>query len=198
MVLEELWPDVSPNQASNSLHQTLYFLRKELVESHSRPLVEYIPVESEIVYLDPDLVHIDSVAFMRQASDLMASGRATRVPLHLLESYRGPFAPEFEYDEWAIPWRDSIHSAFLHLSEGAARARLRDGLSLEATRILAHAVDVDPRALEMRGLMVAALEKSGSAAAARQLYVSFADQYRKDYAAEPPTLAALLQDANAL
>jgi hypothetical protein len=66
---------------------------------------------------------------------------------------------------------------------------------MEATRILTHATDVDPHALELKGLLVAALERSGSTAAARQLYVSFADQYRKDYAAEPPTMAALEQDA---
>ena len=36
------------------------------------------------------------------------------------ERYAGRFAPEFEYEEWAIGWRDRLHALYLHLVHATA------------------------------------------------------------------------------
>ena len=33
----------------------------------------------------------------------------------MLALYRGHFAPEFEYEEWADEWRTHLHTTYLHL-----------------------------------------------------------------------------------
>ena len=52
-VLEALWPSQSPAGAANSLHQTLFYLRRDIDpyfnESHS---VHYLVVEPDLVYFD--------------------------------------------------------------------------------------------------------------------------------------------------
>jgi len=192
-VFDALWPDMDSAQAANSLHQTLYFLRRELVArpEDGKPLVAYVPVESELVYLDSEVVHIESVAFARQARELI--GRDSRSPevVTLLQSYSGRFAPEFEYEDWAIDWRDQTHSAFLNLTEQAARSRL-PMRAPEAAAILGHALEVDPGATELKPLAAAALHLSGSQAAARLLYDRYVEECVRDFGEAPSPLEEVL------
>jgi two-component SAPR family response regulator len=146
-----------------------------------------------MVFLDPELVHIESVAFVRQASNLAHRNPLAPDALSLLTSYRGRFAPEFEYEQWAIQWRDHTHSYFLDLAEQASRARIASGQSPEATAILRHALTVDPEALELKPLMAAALHLSGSQAAAKHLYGQYMRESEREYGVAPGTLSSLLR-----
>jgi DNA-binding SARP family transcriptional activator len=192
-VLDALWPEMDPVAAGNSLHQTLFFLRRELVEhpKGQKPLVEYVPVGGDIVQLVPELVHVDSVAFLRQANEVSTKRPESPEALALVQAYGGTFAPEFEYDEWAIHWRDHLHSVFLGLAERAARARL-PGRAAEATAILRHSLEVDPSALELKALLAGAMYMAGSHAAARVLYQQYSSEALSEFGEQPPPLAHLL------
>lgn len=192
-VLDALWPEMDPVGAGNSLHQTLFFLRRELVEipKGEKPLVEYVPVAGDVIHLVPELVHVDSVAFLRQAGDVATKRPESAEALSLVKSYTGSFAPEFEYEEWAMPWRDHVHSVFLSLAERAARARLPDRAP-EAAAILRHALEVDPSAIELKALLAAATYMAGSHAAARVLYQQYVHEALGEFGEEPPPLAHLV------
>jgi ATP/maltotriose-dependent transcriptional regulator MalT/DNA-binding SARP family transcriptional activator len=194
-VLDALWPDQDPIGAGNSLHQTLFFLRRELVTQPkgTKPLVDYVPVTTENVRLVHELVHVDSVSFLRQAAEAVARNPAGLEAARLVQSYGGPFAPEFEYEEWAIPWREHVHTAFLNLAEQAARARMADRPA-EAAAILRHAIEVDPMAMDLKPLLAAALHLSGSQAAARHLYRQYELEHDREYGAAAPGFQEVLSD----
>lgn len=196
-VFDALWPDQGQAQASNSFHQTLYFLRHELVadKDQDRPLVDYVPVDGELVYLAADLVHIDSAAFCRQAAELAVRNPASSDAASLVQSYEGRFAPEFEYEDWAIGWRDHVHSAFLDLVEQAARARMPDHAP-QAAAILRRALSVDPDAWELKPLLAAAMSLSGSTAAAKHLFRQYAMEHEREFGEQPPPLQSVLAEVN--
>ena len=54
-VLDELWPDNDPGSASNSLNQTLYFLRREIDPWYEDDVsIEYVFFEGDLLWLDPE------------------------------------------------------------------------------------------------------------------------------------------------
>jgi hypothetical protein len=121
-VLEELWPENDPGSAANSLNQSLYFLRRDIDPWYEDDLaIEYVPFEGDLVWLDPEMVRVAS-------ADFLASLRSARrdldgsTALTLISGYHGHFAPEFEYDEWAITWRTRVHVAFLEYTQGVVAA----------------------------------------------------------------------------
>ena len=136
-VMEGLWPDQSPGSAINSLHQTLFVLRRDLEPWYEEgATADYVRMESDMVFLDSEIFQIDSVSFNRQATDILRTGTASERGPEMLRLYRGRFAPEFEYEEWADPWRTQLHATYLHLAHATARALIRDGRVAEAVDVL--------------------------------------------------------------
>jgi hypothetical protein len=56
-VLDALWPDQDPGQAANSLHQTVYFLRRVFEPAYSDDLSPgYLHHDPDVLWLDPELI----------------------------------------------------------------------------------------------------------------------------------------------
>ena len=157
-VLESLWPNQSPAGAANSLHQTLFYLRRDIDpwfnEAHS---VHYLVVEPDLVYLDHDLVQVDSSAFLRQAAATLLAGNVGTNGLALLRDYTGSFAPEFAYEDWSMAWRDRVHSTYLHLAQRASEELIRSGDTQQGIDVIARALVVDPTALDLEASLILAL-----------------------------------------
>ena len=189
-VIEELWPDLDPSGAVNSLNQTLYFLRRDIDPWYDDGVsADYVVNESELVWLDPDLVCLDSVGFWREATSLSSAQALCDGGTELLKRFRGQFAPEFEYEEWAISWRERVHSAALLLAVNVARELGAQGRWLEAADSLMSIQAQDPSALEIGAWVVKALALGGASAAAETQYAHFANAYRATLCLEPPTFS---------
>ena len=66
-----------PRSAVNSLHQTLFHLRRDIEPWYDEGCTAaYVRMESDMVFLDTEMFQIDSVAFNRQAADILKSGTA--------------------------------------------------------------------------------------------------------------------------
>ena len=134
-IMDDLWPDQAPDSALNSLHQTLHFVRRDIAPWVDEGVsADYVPMGLELVFLDPDLVQVDSVAFLRQATAAISSQELARRGPDLFALYSGRFAPEFEYEEWAADWRTLVHTTYLHLTHATAQA-------LSSSGRLAHAAE---------------------------------------------------------
>jgi DNA-binding SARP family transcriptional activator len=189
-----MWPNQSPDGAVNSLHQTLYFLRRDIdpyfEDGHS---VDYLVVEPDVVYLDPDLVQVDSAAFFRQLSAALASDSLADLSLPILRDYTAKFALDFEYEEWSLAWRDQLHGLFLETTQSTAEALLASGRPQPAVEVVQRALAIDPTALDLETTLIRALARCGARAAAVHQYRHYARAYEDETGDQAPPLAAVVR-----
>ena len=194
-VMEGLWPDQGPESAVNSLHQTLFFLRRDIEPWYEDgSTADYVRMESDLVFLDSEMFQVDSIAFARQATEAVGRPNLARVGPPLLGLYNGRFAPEFEYEDWAEEWRNHVHGAYLHLAHATARELERASDIDGAINILTNAVGLDALAFDLRSSLIRCLARAGSIDAARMHYNHLASLHRQELGAEPEAFESLLQE----
>jgi DNA-binding SARP family transcriptional activator len=190
-VLDALWPDLPPEVAVNSLNQTLYFLRRvfepDYVEDTSPGYVNH---DSEVVWLDPELVTSRSIQTWSAMRGLSSPPEPSEVDA-LVELYRGRFALDFEYEEWAGGYRDTMHAAYLEVVERAVADDLTVGHYDRAIRWAQRALEVDPEADSIEVSLLRLYRNSGAHAAAAEQYEHYSNYVRQELGVEPPALEAL-------
>ena len=180
-IMEDLWSDLAPASAANSLNQTLYFLRRDLDPHFDEDTsYEYISHSGELVWLDSAKVVIDSVRFDSSATAALSVVDAEPEPaIAALELYQGRFAIEFEYEEWSMGWRDYLHSTFLHLARSAHRTLASRGDLGMALTVAHRALSEDPQASEIEKALVWTYAAVNSHDAATRQYQHFAATFRE-------------------
>ena len=192
-VMEALWPNQSPSSAVNSLHQTLHYVRRNIAPWLGHDATpDYVPLDSELIYLDPELVQVDSIAFMRQATEALNSADLSRTGPSITRLYTGRFAPEFEYEDWAEDWRTLVHAQFLHLSQATAAALLAGERVQTAIDVLSRAIELDPLALNLRASLVRTLARVGAADAAADHYRQYANLMKRETGVRAPPFETLV------
>ena len=190
-VLDSLWPDLDPEIAINSLNQTLYFLRRVFEENYSEDLSPgYVHHDSDILWLDSELVTSRSVECRRLVHDLPPQPSPDEVE-RLSALYRGRFALDFEYEEWAGAYRDSLHAAYLEIVERSVLDDFAAGHYDRGIRIARRALDVDGSAEQIEVSLLRLYRVSGAHAAAAEQYAHYASFMRDELGLEPIPLEAL-------
>jgi DNA-binding SARP family transcriptional activator len=190
-VLDALWPELDPVDALNSLNQTVYFLRRVLEE----PYVEdqspgYVHHNSDLIWLDGELVASRSNLCRSLIKSLPANPEPDDVEA-LVDSYRGRFALDFEYEEWATPYRDWLHASFLEIVERAVSTDLESGHFDRGIRLAQRVLDIDPAAEHVEVSLLRLYRASGAHAAAAEQYGHYATVMRDQLGIEPPPLESL-------
>jgi DNA-binding SARP family transcriptional activator len=190
-VLDALWPELDPELAVNSLNQTLYFLRRVFEEDYSEDLSPgYVVHDSDLVWLDPGLVTSRS----SQCRDLIRDmpKRPTPEDVERLASlYGGRFALDFEYEEWASSYRDSLHASYLEIVERSVSEDLHTGHYDRGIRVARRALEVDPHADQIEVSLLRLYRATGAHSAAAEQYGHYASVMREDLGVEPPPLDLL-------
>lgn len=177
-----LWSSTAPEQARQSLRQTLSTLRKELANvSSQKILVE----EGDFLALDANLVHVDVVEF----ESLVAAGTAEALdPATRL--YSGDFLDGFmideeRFDQWVIAERDRLHRLALRahglLIEQLTRAESYDAAIAAAQQSLR----IDPLQEAMHRTLMKLYLQSGDLLNALQQYDVCAKVLRRELDVEP-------------
>ena len=193
-VFDELWPDNDPASASNSLNQSLYFLRRELDPWYEDDLsVDYVALQGELVWLDPTLVEAESVAFLAAVQQAIKTTPPIDDVVDLVTRYRGPFAPEFEYEEWAMSWRSRVHTAFLELASRAVDRAIREGDLSSARDVAVCCLELEPDDSDLEGRLVWLYWHLGARAAAAAQYEHLAGRERLDGVHVTPLQAIVSQ-----
>ena len=183
--LDALWPDLAPATAVNSLHQTIYFLRR-LLEPNYREGVGagYVLFDGEVLSFDPDLIDSRS----RRCWRLIASRqRGDHEAIDaLLATYVGKFALDFSYEDWAAAYRENLHAAVLGAVEHEIAELIRVGntdlAALKAQSLLL----VDPTADAIELQLLQAYKRGGRDAAAAEQYAHYSSMVRNELGIEPP------------
>jgi ATP/maltotriose-dependent transcriptional regulator MalT/DNA-binding SARP family transcriptional activator len=187
-VLESLWPELDPASALNSLNQTVYFLRRVFEPAYREDLSPgYVLQDGETIWLDGELVEARS----RRCRDMIKSMSPELAPAEaaaLAEEYRGRFALDFAYEEWAAPYRDSLHAAYLRIVEQAVRMDIDSGHFARGTLLAERAAEVEPDSEDLQLALVRLYRMSGAHAAAAEQYSHYAQTLR-DLGVDPPPFA---------
>lgn len=168
-VIDDLWPDADPASAINSLNQSLYFLRREIepwYEDGVSP--DYVGFAGDLVWLDADLVTSDGARFLAAAQTWKQGSQSDS--LELLRSYTGHFAPEFEYEEWALSFRSKLRSKFLEVAAGSVSRLIRAGEFEEARVVAVLALEADETASDLERVLVWLHWRLGARSAAKAQY----------------------------
>lgn len=198
-VMEALWPDQTPKSALNSLHQTIFYLRRELEPWYEDGATAgYIHMDAELVRLDHELFQVDSVAFARQSADIIRTRSASTRGPEMLALYRGHFAPEFEYEEWADEWRTHLHSSFLHLAQATASALVAERRYGEVVELLSPVVTLDATAFDLRGTLIGCLAAAGARDASKAQYRSMALAHERELGLPPRAYPDLVRAVGAM
>jgi DNA-binding SARP family transcriptional activator len=167
-VLDALWPDQDPGQAANSLHQTVYFLRRVFEPSYSDDLSPgYLHHDPEVLWLEPALIDSRS-QMVRRLIGAMVSRPTPGDADRLSELYVGRFALDFTYEEWAVPVRDHLHARYLEIIERSIEADSDLGRVDRAIRLAQRALDVDPDLDEVERTVIKLYTLAGAHAAAAE------------------------------
>jgi DNA-binding SARP family transcriptional activator len=190
-VLDALWPELDPEDALNSLNQTVYFLRRVFEEIYVEDLSPgYLHHDSDLVWLDSELVESRSNRCRDLIRRLPPTPQPDDVEL-LAEMYRARFALDFEYEDWAAPHRDGLHASYLEIVERAVTNDLETGHFDRGIRLARKVLDVDPTAEHVEFSLLRLYRASGAHAAAAEQYAHYAATIREQLGIEPPPLDAL-------
>lgn len=188
--LEALWPDLEPDIAANSLNQTVYFLRRVFEPAFNEDTSPgYVHHDSDVLWLDPELVSSRSI----QTRTKIKAARTDPSPDNveaLSDAYQGRFGLDFSYEEWAAPYRESMHAAYLEIIESAIQDDVHAGAFDRAITLAQRAVELDPDAEEIELSLLKLYRRTGAHAAAAEQYVHYA-AVLQDLGIEPPALESL-------
>ena len=184
-VVDSLWPDQDPASALNSLNQTVYFLRRVFEPAYrDETSPGYVGQDGETIWLDVELISSSS----RECANLIRSMPTEATPegsIALANRYSGRFALDFAYEEWAAPYRDALHAAYLRVMERAIRSDIDSGHFSRGTFLAERAAEVDPEAEEIQAALVRLYRLSGAHAAAAETYQHYSRALR-ELGIEPP------------
>jgi DNA-binding SARP family transcriptional activator/tetratricopeptide (TPR) repeat protein len=190
-VLDALWPELDPEVAVNSLNQTIYFLRRVFEEGYSEDLSPgYVHHDSDLVWLDTELISSRSADCRQLIHDLPNEPTPDDVD-RLTILYRGRFALDFEYEDWATEYRDPLHAAYLEIVERSVLDDFRSGHYDRGIRMARRALDVDPSAEQIEVCLLRLYRVTGAHAAAAEQYAHYAAVMRDELGLEPPPLETL-------
>src|SRR5262245_45280143 len=119
-VMELLWPDLEPQAAVNSLHQTLYVARRILAADQAQP-APYLQLQDDSLTLCPVApLRVDVTAFEPAATQARQRQVLALYP-SALDLYTGDLLPNDRYEEWASARRETLRQEYLGLLRDLAR-----------------------------------------------------------------------------
>ncbi len=185
-----LWSSTAPEQARQSLRQTLSTLRRELASvSQQKILAE----EGDFLSLDAAAIHCDVVEF----ETLVATGTpealdpATRL-------YGGDFLDGFQideekFDQWVLAERDRLHRMALRAHAQLVEQLARSGSLDEAIAVAQQSLRVGPLQESMHRTLMKLYQQSGDLLNAIQQFDACAKILRRELDVEPDAETRSLQ-----
>nr|HET8774462.1 response regulator [Thermoanaerobaculia bacterium] len=177
-----LWSSTAPEQARQSLRQTLSTLRRELAAvSPQKILLE----EGDFLSLGASVVHCDVVEF----ETLVATGTAEALdPATRL--YGGDFLEGFQideekFDQWVLAERDRLHRMALRAHAQLVEQLARSGSLDEAVAVAQQSLRVDPLQESMHRTLMRLYQQSGDLLNALQQFDVCAKILRRELDVEP-------------
>lgn len=178
-----LWSSTGPDQARQSLRQTLSTLRKELTQlsPSEKPLVE----ENDLLGLEESLVEADVPSF----EALVAAGTEEALA-RASEIYHGDFLDGFQiseerFDQWVMAERDRLHRMALRSNMQLLEMQSRRGATDEAIATGQRSLRIDILQEPVHRALMRLYMQSGDLVNALQQYETCARVLKRELRIEP-------------
>ena len=185
-----LWSSTGPDQARQSLRQTLSTLRKELAGiSEQKLLVE----EGDLLGLDETFLTCDVASFEM----LLASGTEEALS-EAVALYRGDFLDGFSlneerFDQWTLAERDRLHRAALRAHTTLMDMQIKRGAIDQAAGTAQSSLRLDILQEPVHRALMRLYLQSGDVVNALQQYETCAKVLKRELRIEPDNETKALQ-----
>jgi DNA-binding SARP family transcriptional activator len=185
-----LWSSTAPEQARQSLRQTLSTMRKELGHLSSQKL---LVEDGDFLGIDASLVHVDVVEF-----EAAVNAGTMESLAHAIDVYGGDFLEGFQideekFDQWVLAERDRLHRLALKAHAMLVDQQARAGAVDEAVATAQRSLRIDPLQESMHRTLIRLYMQSGNLSYALQQYDACAKILRRELSVEPEADTKALQ-----
>jgi DNA-binding SARP family transcriptional activator len=186
-----LWSSTGPDQARQSLRQTLSTLRKELTNifGDAHALID----ENDLLGVDELLVSCDVAEFESLSASGSESALATAVDLYRGDFLDGFYLNEERFDQWVIAERDRLHRMALRVHAQLTELQTRRGAVDDAIGTAQKSLRVDPLQEPVHRTLMRLYLQSGDVVNALQQYESCARLLKRELRIEPDAETKALQ-----
>lgn len=203
VLLEELWPEVDPEIASNRLRVAVHELRKTLGEgSRKKSVPVHIAQQEGSYYFDTSVPYWSDV---REFEEQIEQGRmldAAGQTDQALQAYRraevlysGDFLRDDPFFEWTVSTRERLREAHLRGLSDAARIHAHIGEPDEAAGFCRKILRVEPWREEVYRRLMTYLAASGRPHEALRAFEECRRALYAEIEAEPAPETVRLRDA---
>jgi DNA-binding SARP family transcriptional activator len=186
-----LWSSTGPDQARQSLRQTLSTLRKELtsVSPGEKLLVE----EGDLLGLDETLADCDVAKFESLVAAGTEAALAEAIPLYRGDFMEGFVLNEERFDQWVLAERDRLHRVALKAHAQLADLQARRGALDEAVATAQSSLRIDTLQEPVHRMLMRFYMQSGDVVSALQQYETCARILKRELRIEPDAETKALQ-----
>jgi DNA-binding SARP family transcriptional activator len=111
--------------------------------------------------------------------------------MSMAAEYRGRFALDFLYDDWAASHRELLHAQYLEVMERTIAETMSAGRFGEAVELSRAVLETDPSLDHIQASLVKLYRLLGAHAAAAEQYTQYVAVMRDELGLEPPPLDQL-------
>jgi LuxR family maltose regulon positive regulatory protein len=199
VLMEDLWPESSPEAAEKNFKVNLHRLRKALEPNLDKTFgSSYVHLKANLLSLDSELCQLDAEEFLsrcREAEKLALQGeveRALERAQQAVELYGGDFLAQELYQPWAERKRADLRETYLGLLQRVAALEERQGALTRAIHAYKRVIQADPLHEEAcRGLMQL-YARRGNRSAALRVYADLKKALGSELNAEPDEVTSAI------
>ena len=199
VLIEALWPEVSPVSGERNFKVILHRLRKTLEPDMNKDFgSSYIHLKANLVSLDEELCHVDIDDFnslCRRGEQKHEEGdikSAIELFKQALELYAGDFLSEDLYASWADPKRNELRERYICLLFRVGELLEKQGNLKTANDYYRKVVQIDPTLEPAYQRLILNYCNRGMKNAALKTYEDCARVLRKELDTEPDPLTTSL------
>ena len=185
-----LWSSTAPEQARQSLRQTLSSLRKELARvSRQKLLIE----DGDFLALDASLVSVDAAEFEALVTANTDESLAKAIDLYAGDFLDGFQIDEERFDQWVLAERDRLHRLALKTHLLLMERQSKAGAADDAIHTAQRSLRLDALQEPVHRALMRFYMQSGDLGKALQQYDALAKLLRRELRVEPDAESKALQ-----
>lgn len=189
VLVEQLWPEVDPQQGVNRLHVVLHDLRSVIEPRGADREWVYVRNRGELYYLDTRAsMEVDVHRFRHLSAQGLRASSVQEAITHLeqaIELYRGDLFEDEPFADWCAAEREDLRQTYVQALERLAELCVQQGSEDAALSYVRRALQASSFRDDLFLAQMKLLERLGRASEAVASYSEYRRRMAADLEAEP-------------